>query len=539
MPSFAADLLRAIRHPSTSLFLNMLLAVIAGACSPDYSSAPTFAGTTPLEVDPDLHSIARALAFSLESDTLRARLFRAFQTSNLPERQITLEKYLAVDQMLSDRLQQNAPSSTLAEFGNLQLSIPGALDRQYWTGDDRAIIIAVDLSVLNDPDVTTSSIPGFRIGGDSVRVASFTWIPETLIVLMPADSATALEYDANPIGTILEQVMMPTVEATISTRFEESELLREKGYRLDQNQLLLPPEFIVTDALPEPDVDRLLSEEQPRVVDENDEFMIRGSSAVGYELAQIESFDECDLSLRGSRSAGVDVDGDDLLDECEFLVASRFAPVLMFDEHEDAPERETYWAVKRSDLVDQGLSIFYALGYYQDTGQHAHNGDSEFIVMDVGYIDDSRWAVRAVVMSAHHGTKFPPGADRTIGTFSPQWADTVGGQPMVWVSRGKHANYKSRDHCNGGFYNWVLSVFRERLDICGDNPRREVVVVRRDGHLGGGGMVLVNCTWSQIGPRLPGMECLWDKHRLFRGWHGGDKGVTPYGQLLETAGFTP
>ena len=552
---------------SMSVAATLHLGALVTACSPPppEADAPAVADTPPLEVDPNVNSIAHALASSLASDTLRARLYRAFQESNLPEHRLNLNDYLAIDQMLSSRMQQHVPdSSVMAEIDGLQLWIPGALDRQRWTPDDNAIIVPIDIAALNSPDVIAAPMMGFRIGGDTVSVRSYTWIPETLVALMPADSITISEYDPSSLRVSLGTDVVPTIVGTISTPVDETRLLRQRGLRLDQGELSLPTDLFRPDQLLVPDESRLqdllnvpdlvvVPSETFAPLDDSDdwidemvgEWVTQEGGVVGYDLGT--SFAECYDSRNANDYHELDRDGDSLDDDCEYQIASEFAPVLMFDREESGSERETYWAVRTMESLEASVAVFYALGYYQDTGDvRPHNGDSEFIVLYVKNFGGARWAVWGVVMSAHYGQKLPPGADNSKGTFSPEWADTVGGRPVVWVSRGKHANYKSRQECNGGLYNWLQGIGHrtglrdaEAVDICGDNPIRDSVYVQVDANIGGNGMVLVNCTWSQVGNGRSGMECLWDKDRVFRGWAGGDDGVTPYGRLLDAFGFAP
>lgn len=157
---------------------------------------------------------------------------------------------------------------------------------------------------------------------------------------------------------------------------------------------------------------------------------------------------------------GVDLDKDGILDACEFDVAKAFRPSLVFHPEEEAPDRETYWAVgpiKNSS----SLRVLYALGYHRDAGSMTgHEGDSEAIILSVTP-QAGRWTATSVSMSAHWDYSSP-------AFDSLKWVgDRVGERLVVWVSRDKHANFESLSECD-----------RSISDTCEDAPPSSVEVLR-------------------------------------------------------------
>ena len=87
-----------------------------------------------------------------------------------------------------------------------------------------------------------------------------------------------------------------------------------------------------------------------------------------------------------------------------------------------------------------------------------HAGDSELILVDVVYQSArARWAAIGVFLSAHcHGT-----IENRCRWYRGPALDSLGwaggdprGAPVVWVARGTHASYPSRQSCDQGFWNY-------------------------------------------------------------------------------------
>ena len=154
--------------------------------------------------------------------------------------------------------------------------------------------------------------------------------------------------------------------------------------------------------------------------------------------------------------AGYDLDNDGLNKDCEYELAKAFAPILLLDEKETVDDRtggrETYWEVDTrrigSDTSSSSLvGVFYALGYYDDTGILGHKGDSEFVYLEVEPTaindDNKRWVLKAICLSAHWDTL----VDKSR-CYVQNAAGDQSGTPRVTVSFGKHANYANSDVCD-------------------------------------------------------------------------------------------
>ncbi len=247
-----------------------------------------------------------------------------------------------------------------------------------------------------------------------------------------------------------------------------------------------------------------------------------GAGALGYSF----SFRWVDCT--GSVGLQSDFDNDGFSDTCEATLAAAFQPMLKVSTVETLSGREPYWAVQPSAAPGAySVRIFYALAYYDDEG---HKGDSEFIWIDVESVaTSSLWALQQIFLSAHWGEGFP--ADRSAliarGSYD-EYVDVYGGRPVVWVSQGKHANYRSRGECNKYPF----------IDGC-SNSISSTLPALPSANLGSRNTKLINCVGTRTGnfSAHPGNECFWD-FASFKGWNIDPSGdVTSYGLLLGAYGF--
>ncbi len=165
-----------------------------------------------------------------------------------------------------------------------------------------------------------------------------------------------------------------------------------------------------------------------------------------------------------------DGDHDWLDDQCEYLIAKAFAPALAISPSDGYDKGEPYWAVKyfpNDPNYGWGefVRIAYMPAYYLDggtpgSGATAHVGDSEFIMVGVQYNPSTQhWEVRDAYLSAHAG-KPTVSSEYVRLRDNLEYPTRYLAYPRVWVSRGKHANYKSRSDCNSGAFGF---------DSCSDN----------------------------------------------------------------------
>lgn len=255
----------------------------------------------------------------------------------------------------------------------------------------------------------------------------------------------------------------------------------------------------------------------------------------------------------------VDVDGDGLDDNCEIALAQAFSPGMMvypgecaWDGGLDRIGGEYYYGVKRMQTSDNRIRIVYLPAYYRDCGFGSHTGDSEFIAVDVAYLPGSNfqdtWQFLGAYLSAHCGADVlsqPSDPDCRFWDHA-YWglADYVNGiqrgAPMVWVARGKHANYYSRAKCESG---WAGVVNVDRCPGYGYAMRRFPIVYRWQNidFPESGAYRMVKPRWGSTLPN-PNAEETFAETRCdqvtcykFNGWliptSSGD-GSTPYWRIL-------
>jgi hypothetical protein len=257
-----------------------------------------------------------------------------------------------------------------------------------------------------------------------------------------------------------------------------------------------------------------------------------------------------DLTMNACRNrtvSGVDRDNDYLDDECEWKIAYNFAPALRFTYGDTTTSRETYWAAhakeacvtaETNDTINfyclewlPVIRVFYALGYHKDGGWSfafpAHNGDSEFLIVEVAYDhQEETWKHTRTFMSSHQGS--PSGES---GWWYHNWRDrgyieypyTVNGYHRVWVEKNKHANYGTEATCDDGPAGGCGSGWQERVDV------------RIEDNIGEYSHNLLTFVSSRQG--YPGTECFWCIGS-FRGWHSSGQ-TTGYRDYLEAAMSRP
>ena len=208
-----------------------------------------------------------------------------------------------------------------------------------------------------------------------------------------------------------------------------------------------------------------------------------------------------------------DVDGDQLDDACEVALARAFRPLMHFSQGETWQARESYWRVTmRPGLV---VRIYYLLGYHYDPGAKcfwdfklvcmSHWGDSEFVVLEVYFDDDtSHWKVLRGYLSAHWNND--NSQSRWYGHASLRYDDEQRGAPVVYVAYRKHANYATAEICT------------ETTDSCPGPGFREPFLVQSERNVGEPGASMVTEPVRISNPSYYGTEYFWSDVR-FCGWH--------------------
>lgn len=245
-----------------------------------------------------------------------------------------------------------------------------------------------------------------------------------------------------------------------------------------------------------------------------------------------------------------DHDGDGLSTFCENNLAAAFAPELRY-EWGDEVGREPYWAARPVAANDAStVTIAYLISYYIDTGSTAwgcsvppgnylcpgHNGDSEAIILQVKYDDETEnWVLSRAYYSQH----------TTYGIFKwgPQgypaalaYPARPGGYPRAFVAVGKHANYGSISACNNGAF--------AATDDCTHVDTSERIFISAAYNVGSNAVRLIDCVLSRDPSYVyygsGKQECYWTSSE-FRGWIptsiGGTAAEPGYGARLSSFGF--
>ncbi len=272
------------------------------------------------------------------------------------------------------------------------------------------------------------------------------------------------------------------------------------------------------------------------------------------------------LALEWTPSAcaapAADADGDGLGDACETGLARAFAPLLRIDRRDcswmagEAEPRLGGGYLFAAQPVEGGVRLAYLPAYYRDCGWSgpvcrlrgprctAHAGDSEVVLVDVAPGADGRWTTTGVFLSAHCFGRSAGRCrwyrGRALDAFA--WADgRARGAPVVWVARGKHANYPSRASCDRG--HWLQDTCdrndaRARFPVL--SARQNVGSRLRPAPAPGGCVAAEALPLGARGADAGTRECIWSPTSAFRGWQAVPDGADPTGYaryLHHVAGF--
>jgi hypothetical protein len=232
------------------------------------------------------------------------------------------------------------------------------------------------------------------------------------------------------------------------------------------------------------------------------------------------------IACRNGSQTDADLDG--FSDFCEKNLANAFAPELYYYKYDDV-RREPRWAAKYvvGGVIGDRVRIVYLLSYYRDLGSHTfacsvpfahylclpHNGDSEFIALEVYYHAESQhWILAKGIYSQHTGAQtFDKGLK--VYPAALYYPSRLGGYPRAYVAEGKHANYRNSSDCNnGGTFdtdtctrvNTAARVFAGATANIGSRTRPFIDCVRSQ-----------NTAYEYYGSTKD--ECYWKVQR-FRGW---------------------
>lgn len=256
---------------------------------------------------------------------------------------------------------------------------------------------------------------------------------------------------------------------------------------------------------------------------------------------------DCYLMEAGSSaSTMIDIDQDGLRDECEYRLAKAFAPLLSVNPSDGCIEGEPYWAAKFINNLEpyhtgHMVKLAYLPAYYADCGLGGHNADSEFIQLTVVFNTVTQhWILVNSWLSAHScndlsqaclgSTLSAPFSSHTEWGPLFEWpSGRAESFPRVYLSKGKHANYRSASACNtGGAFGF---------DTCVGNVDVGRLLVWQDRNVGSARFPIRNCVSSISGSTSrTGTECFWTGS-AFAAWHPTDEGVSPYAGILTSLVF--
>ncbi|MEJ7760581.1 MAG: hypothetical protein WKF55_13440 [Gemmatimonadaceae bacterium] len=501
----------------TQRFNKVLISAIGilafSGCSNAESTAPSSRDRQPLtsiattEVDTSLNAILKGVALALRTTSVRQQLLADLRDTPFPRHKIHLQSYLrgargaAIVEAAALGLAVTPQHllMQLAALPTLEFSMSRSIDRVRWTGTDDVLVVG-SVSTLHDI-LRTGRLAGYNTRGEPITVpvmGAFEPAPQLHVLKAQSDFGSDPERARSQAPR--------RMGSTISTRNEE--------FFTVQNDC--GPEAVI---------------ECP-----TEGTGAGGFVATGYQLDPAFSWDNC-----VTNSTGPDRDMDQIKDDCEHAVALTFRPYLKVMSNDNNLSREPHWSVTRSFEFPRTFRIFYALAYREDGGSPAfgqggsHNGDSEFIIVEVREESAARYQMTRGTLSAHDGECC--GVDGT-GTWTSadfQFRSGEGrGRPIVWVAEDKHANYKTENQCDKGA-NW--------LDNC-DNPASgyQTSEVRSDDNIGNLANFMLDCVPSRdpyrgdYDPNL--LECFITTLHKFVGWRELDGGAAAaYITKLSNWGF--
>lgn len=481
-------------------------------------------------------TLAHAVALALSKPGVREQILEDLRDSPFAEHAIDLRSYLDGGRgravLAVAARQVGLPTERLLAMasvrGGLSLSMPISSDRPNWSGSDSIEVAGTPFTVREE--LAASHQPfGYTVRGNAVGAPLLTTMPRALLVVGPA-----------------EQSFGPDPEATRSAATKHS-----RGtittFREERLAMYVPhasggtgggggvtPYLVACDA----DGGSTGYCEPPPP-----------NPPPGIDIPSGGTIYSCvpDGGIGGIADESQDHDRDGVYDYCENELAQAFSPQMQYTSDDCNYSNEPYHSVKYLiSPIDNHpvIQIFYAISYHYDCGSprpdcfisacDPHYGDSEFVVAEVsteGSTDSRYWTLRFVTLSAHYGTRFNStgtyaGSDVSYGYMN------VYAAPLVWVSEGKHGNYRSQGVCDAG---------AEYYDNCDRPGARAQLDVRPEANLGSYDHQYNAYTVSRVGGQYTGTEHMWSTSLAdgFLGWYprAYGTGETPYGILLRNYGY--
>jgi hypothetical protein len=504
--------------PLSSHLKALIVLAVLGACTesppaPEQRGMPeSVTSTQMMRADSPLaDTVARGIAMALSDFTLRNRLRDDLRDSPYRRHALHLQNYLRGERgatllaATARHLGRSKESTVrlLDSLPPLELVLERMLDRLRWRGSPDIVVYGSTLPTRLRAPLAAVQV-GFGVSGIAMEIPIWRPAPFPYLTIRPIETALT----RRPEGSA-------TSGSTIST--------------LEQEQ----PELMSAAEECDPRIE--VCEEPP-------------SGGGGYEnggvqLAPQFTHSYC-FGLSVPLDATTDRDKDGLRDECEYQWATAFTPMLARNNQDEAPNREPYFSVTKypnpSASHPSTVKLFFAISYYRDPGDpryhaEAHDGDSEFIILEIHNTNDPRgsiWALDFATLSAHWNAGTNVDHTSTYAAGDLEYPSEMRGRPRIWVSWNKHANYRSKAVCDnmwnddcddlfsGTAYEinypqpgWNLGNYYDVLDL--DPSRR-----------------LVDCVSSRS-IASPRQECYWtytQPRDVFLGWHPdtGQAAAGPY-----------
>ena len=445
----------------------------------------------------------RAIASALREDALRRQLLVDLRDSPFPGHRIHLRSYfagqrgkaIAIAAAASLGISRDSLFAAMNKLPDLQIWVPLLSDRLTWSGTDSAVVVGHTIPKEEVPSL--GSIRGYSTAtGEAVLVPTGVAVGYPLIAVAPAD----IEFGRDPEQR--RRSAPRRTGKTISTSEEAFSVMSTA------------------------DCDPTTA-----VIECNNEGTVGGGEAwtSGVKLPSDYTY-QC---MVAAGSAG-DTDGDGLLQQCEYEIAHAFRPYLQWDLGEDASNKQNYWAARR--VSSTRVKIIHLMAYFEDAGQYEtwtkHDGDSEFIIMEVEY-KNGWWRFNNAFLSAHWDVMYwDASSTRAAGEFAyPEGAPFA--HPKIWIAEDKHANYSSQGKCDeGANYQDNCNQPINALEHLG------IVADRNIGNRESGTTKLIDCVVRTAhGGGGTRNECLWT-YNQFAGWQDKyEKNAPSYSKVLGAFDF--
>lgn len=479
-------------------------------------------------------TLGRAVALALAEPALRQLVLADLRDSPFAKHGIDLSSYLraarghAVAGTIAQRTGVTVDRllAMASVRGGLQLFMPIASDRANWTGSDSVVVTGTPFTVKEE--VAAQHRPfGYTVHGDTISTPLLEPTRLPLIVVGPAEHS----FGPDPEAT---RSAAPKHSRRTITTFAEERLA-----------MYIPPRAGA------PANSLYIGDCNPETADTPCEPPPGGGSPglIGAYLPSGGTMGSC-TPHPGSPMDDLsqDQDRDGVQDQCEYELALAFRPQIQFDERDCNTGHEPYWAANYQVSPIDGqpvITIFYAISYYYDCGSplpvcpisrcDPHDGDSEFIVLEVSTVDyptydGPHWMLKRATLSTHYASRYDGANTYAAGDLEYGNAAQYS-NPLIWSASGKHANYRSQSVCDAGGFS---------TDNCDRPLFRVALETRPDANLGSYANQLITYVGSRAGS--PGVEYMWSTSATvypFLGWYprsdGGD--ATPYGKILQDFNF--